>query len=153
MKETVTADISGMKPTSKRVTPLLRKVFVMSYKAVAVPPAWEEGVPRLATDFFAHLRVYCSRSVETFYAVLTIIMTHACGSGVGQASGWGYDKASEAFADAIQDAGITLQKDDGRAFDIGGSGDEAMLAAFDAISRAAAQADDVPNWLIVKREA
>jgi len=57
-------------------------------------------------------------------------------SGRGTATGYGYHKASQAVASAIESAGITLIDDKGKTVNIGGVGDSAIREAFEAIARA-----------------
>ena len=107
-----------------------------------------------------------SRSASNVYASIWVRGTTAetCTSGKGSAGGYGYHKESAAFAEAISSAGIELygdvygppvyhgtearkltpaevraivRKQNKQRAHIGGVGDSAMRAAFEAIARAA----------------
>lgn len=58
-------------------------------------------------------------------------------SGYGTAGGYGYDKESAAFAEALSSAGIELLTDDGKPAYVGGAGEYAVKEAVEAITRAA----------------
>jgi hypothetical protein len=106
-----------------------------------------------------------SRSASTVYASIWIHAGEVCCSGRGCAGGYGYHKESAAFAAAIESAGIELygdvynggerwnhaenrentpqeiaaikRRNAKKRADIGGVGESAMRAAFEAIARAA----------------
>lgn len=104
-----------------------------------------------------------SRNASTVYASLWV-HGDKCTSGKGSAGGWGYHKESAAFQDAIKSAGIEIygnpctqprwnynekreytdaelrkqkRESDKKPANIGGAGESAMWAAFEAIARAA----------------
>jgi len=92
------------------------------------------------------VRIYQPGTVA--YCSLWIYARTPCtsyGRGQGQAGGYGYHKASAAMAAAIEDAGIVLTgdvygRDKGKSrtvAHIGGVGESAMIAALEAIARAA----------------
>jgi hypothetical protein len=86
------------------------------------------------------VRLYMSRSsaASVVYCALWI-QASPYGRGAGKAGGYGYDKNSAAVGYAIDDAGITLDKD------IDGRGEYAIIEALEAI----AQALGAKNPLIV----
>lgn len=104
-----------------------------------------------------------SRSASTVYASIWVHAGERYTSGTGSAGGYGYHKESAAFADAIRSAGIELwgsvygpdrynyaekrentlaemraiaRKQEKQRAHIGGVGESAMRAAFEAIARA-----------------
>ena len=78
------------------------------------------------------VRCYIGRSASasTVYASIWINSPGYHSSGKGKASGYGYHKESAAIAEAIESAGISLDKD------ISGVGDDAIYVALKAIARA-----------------
>ena len=71
-----------------------------------------------------------SASASTVYASIWINASGIYTSGKGKAGGYGYHKESAAIAEAIESAGISLDKD------ISGVGDDAIYVALKAIARA-----------------
>ena len=92
-------------------------------------------------DIIIDVRLYMSRSssASVVYCALWIQVS-PYGRGAGKAGGYGYDKNSAAVGYAIDDAGITLDKD------IDGRGEYAILEALEAI----AQSLGCSNPLIVE---
>ena len=76
------------------------------------------------------VRCYMGRSASTstVYASIWIYSGGTHTSGKGKASGYGYHKESTAIAEAIESAGISLDKD------ISGVGEDAIYVALKAIA-------------------
>jgi hypothetical protein len=92
-------------------------------------------------DIIIDVRLYMSRSSSANVVYCAIwIQVAPYGSGAGKAGGYGYDKQSAAVGYAIDDAGISLDKD------IDGRGEYAILEALEAI----AQSLGCSNPLIVE---
>lgn len=68
-------------------------------------------------------------------------------SGHGKAGGYGYHKPSEAFAQALRSAGLTLTYEDGTPAHIGGAGDSLVREAMHAVACAAGYARN-PRTLV-----
>lgn len=72
-------------------------------------------------------RFYVSRSGNTLWCRAWYKVNEQCGYGVGKATGWGYDRESSAFVNALADMGI--EKGDLHKKDIeGGIGMDAVLS-------------------------
>lgn len=92
------------------------------------------------------VRVYMGRSAQanTVYASIWLGGRGIRTSGYGSASGYGYHKISAAIDGAITSAGISLlgspygkERDDNKTpCDISGAGDNAVIAALQAIAKA-----------------
>lgn len=67
---------------------------------------------------------------DVAYCVVWIHGDASHGYGMGKAGGYGYHKESAALADALRDAGVTLDSH------IDGRGDRAMSEAVEAVARA-----------------
>lgn len=101
-----------------------------------------------------------SRSASTVYACVWIKPADPQAiewlTGRGDAGGGGYHKESEAIAQAVSSAGVTLYGspyptrepvDMDRSFDFGGTGSSAYLEIFSAIAAAAGYAGMPMEWI------
>jgi hypothetical protein len=128
---TLKANLSAMRETARDT----RRDTGFVAEHAAIDPATGRAV--------VIVRIYQPGTVA--YCSLWIHGRTGHGRGQGQAGGGGYHKASAAMAAAIEDAGIVLTgdvygRDKGKSrtvAHIGGVGESAMIAALEAIARAA----------------
>ena len=117
--EPITATIKAGILNGRSLTPKME--IVAGKSLVALTPEGE-------TREIVSVRWYMGRS-RTASVVHCTIWTPE-NSGSGRAGGYGYDKESAAFAEACENAGITLSRD------IAGVGESAIREAILAIGRA-----------------
>ena len=108
----IKADVSNLRETTKNA----RRNNGFDREIAVLDPATGRAIVT-ARIYYPGTVAYCSLWVSG-------------GRGQGSAGGYGYHKPSAALADAIQDAGIVLDRS------ISGVGDSAMTEACEAIARA-----------------
>lgn len=119
------ANIENIREGAKVRSNRKENAFYKQFSVYALDMPDYNGEPRELVC----LRLYATEARH--YACIWIQGNDVYGYGGGNASGYGYHRASAAAQEAIRDAGITLDEY------IDGRGDEAIRAALKAIAEAA----------------
>lgn len=99
--------------------------------------AWTLVSPNKDAEL-ATVRWYMSRAKDANRVYCTVwVHSPYYGSGTGKADGYGYCKMSEAFARAVENAGIDIKDTNtGHSYDAGGRGETEVARVLFAIGRA-----------------